>query len=49
MRNEEAKKHLEEARRHYGSALQALKGEPAGVPPAKPDEVQPPSRTPLAA
>ena len=49
MRNDEAKKHLEEARRHYGSALQALKGEPAAsVPPAKPEEVQPP-RTPPAA
>jgi hypothetical protein len=49
MRNDEAKKHLEEARRHYGSALQALKGEvPSGDPTSKPDEVPPP-RTPPAA
>jgi hypothetical protein len=49
MRNDEAKQHLEEARRHYGSALQALKGEPdSGDRPAKPEEVPPP-RTPPAA
>lgn len=34
LRNDEAKKHMEEAKRHYGEALKALKGET--IEPPKP-------------
>ena len=32
LRNDEAKKHLDEARRHYKDALAAVRGEPSATP-----------------
>ena len=32
LRKDEAKKHLDEARRHYKDALTAVRGEPSGTP-----------------
>ena len=32
LRNDEAKQHLDEARRHYTNALGALRGEPSATP-----------------
>jgi hypothetical protein len=47
LRNDEAKQHLAEARKHYDSALKALKGEvPAkGTTPVTP-AVEPPPQSP---
>jgi hypothetical protein len=48
MRSEEAKHHLAEAQRHYGEALNAIRGTvPPQDPPAVPGEPpQPPVKTP---
>ena len=36
LRNDEARKHMEEAKRHYGEALKALKGETLDAPQSTP-------------
>ena len=36
LRNDEAKKHMEEARRHYREALQAIKGGASEAPKTRP-------------
>lgn len=44
LRNDEAKKHMEEARRHYREALQAIKG---GASEAPKSTIPPASETDL--
>jgi hypothetical protein len=48
LRNDEAKQHLAEARKHYDSALRALKGEPPveDHPTATPAVAPPPDTRP---
>ena len=48
LRNDEAKKHMDEARRHYREALQAIKGETGEAPKSTPKStVAPPNTTDL--
>jgi hypothetical protein len=43
LRNDEAKKHMDEARRHYQEALKAIKGDATTKSPGDPNPPTPPS------